>query len=126
MITFGIVMAYMLVAVLVMRPVFGMMRARSIDDWASRSALRTVDDSIQRWEKWGRGETTFFSAMWSLAWPALLLVPVCTLIKRYVTGTRIKSNMEIEAECTDLQAEIANLERELGLKSDHECHPHCV
>ena len=126
MIALGITLGYFAIAVLASRPLYGILRARSIDkNIRDYPALYTRNYSyyskdydgvnIVYWNKHSQGEVKFATILLCLAWPVFMIYPIGMGIQRYMTGTKIKSNSEIEAERTALSKRITELEKELKI-----------
>lgn len=115
MIALGIVLAYFAVAVLATRPIYGYLRARSIDrNMTKYPAL--YRQGIRSWEKEDRPDTIVATLMLSILWVCMIFIPVFLGVKRYMLGTKVLSWQEIEAQRKSLSNRIGELERELGIK----------
>lgn len=111
-----IITAYLVVALLASRPVYGHLRARSIDGCARRwkSLYHTNEQfDMGRWNSLDRTGVLASATALSLLWPYLVIAAGAG---RWMTGTKIRSGVEIEVERKALGARIASLEQELGIK----------
>jgi hypothetical protein len=58
----------------------------------------------------------FCSAVISLFWPLAPLVPVAVGIWRWVSGSKIRANAEIEADMRAMDEKVRDLEKKLGMR----------
>jgi hypothetical protein len=52
----------------------------------------------------------------SLFWPLAPLVPVAVGIWRWVSGSKIRANAEIEADMRAMDEKVRDLEKKLGMR----------
>jgi hypothetical protein len=116
-------------AILLSRPLFGILRKRHIahvlkEYPALYQYSRTSNNGfgleyygfkMDRWNRKDRPGFIFLAAVWSLAWPALALVPVVWVLYKWMTGSKIRSSVEMTAERDKLEQRIRELEKELGI-----------
>lgn len=123
------VLGYVLVGVLISRPVYGRLRKGSIDNCLKRYAALYQRSSYgpglsieyygfdhERWNQLDRPMIVFSTFLFSICWPGLVLIPVGYGIYRYMTGSKIMSQVEMDVERDRLNNRIKELETELGIK----------
>lgn len=125
------VLGYFLVGVLVSRPLYGHFRKRNIayniKNYAPLYQYSRVGKSggysleyygfnVEKWNRSDRPGVIFLAAVWSMAWPAFATLPIGWALYRYMTGSKIRSQAEIDAEQERLSKRINELEKELGIK----------
>lgn len=125
-------LGYLITAVAIARPIYGRMRARSIDHNIRRypslylpSAYYATDrDPVKRWEEIDEGFVIFGTVLLAAIWPIAWLYPATVAIgprlwrafKNWVGGSSIRSHTEQRLALEQQAKRIAELERELNLK----------
>lgn len=108
------VAGYFLAAVLLSRPIYGRIRANSIDAYFSKRYNR--GDRMEDWESLRKSDCLMGTALLALFWPVVMTFPAFIWLSRWTTGSKIRSNREIEQEKRFMRERISTLEQELGIK----------
>lgn len=109
-----ILIAYVLVAVLLSRPIYGVISSRSKENYYARWGTYS-SHSEQNWIRYYRTECVLGSLLLSMIWPLLGFIPVLVGMKRWMLGSKIRPNFEIEREREKMQRRIRELEKELKI-----------
>lgn len=118
MIGWLIAATYVVVAVLASRPVYGRLRAHSIDACLKRWTLYIDHQGnldLSPWNSSDRPSVMTSSLLLALLWPLLWVYPVALGLRRYMSGTKVRSEAEINAERKAMERRIVELESELDL-----------
>lgn len=105
-----LILAWPVLAVILSRPIYGHLRARSIDIQRRRRPSLYSRDPVGEWNDYDRGGVILGAAGVALAWP--LLIPAYVAY-RWMTGSKIRSSVESAQERDTLTRRIGELEREL-------------
>ena len=121
-------LGYFAIAFLVTRPIYGYLRKRSIEynireypplyqhSRFKGYNLEYYGFKQDYWNKSSRPFVVYTTACLSLFWPVMLAIPVGLGAYKYMTGSKIRSTAELEAEKAELSDRINKLEKELGIR----------
>jgi hypothetical protein len=122
------VLGYFLVGVLASRPIYGHLRklsiAKQLRVYPSLYQYSRIDRydveyygfNRAKWNREDRPPVILSAILISMLWPLVLTAPVGYVIYKYMTGSKIRSQVEIEAETEQLNKRIVELERELHIR----------
>lgn len=131
MITLLSLLGYLGVAFVLSRPVYGRLRSHSIDSavrefpdlychsrYDSKHHLRREYYGFKEeyWNLSSRPLVITITVLICLVWPAAGLYPIGYGAYRYMTGSKVRSDTEIEAEREEMAEKIRKLEKELEIK----------
>lgn len=108
------VAAYLGVALVVMRWLYGRWRAKYLDQ--NRGPYGDLQKDIDWFNTSWRGDDMVGAALTALAWPlSLPVIGVSLLLHGWMDATPVKSRRELAAERDAMRDRIAELERDLGI-----------
>lgn len=130
MIELSLWLSYFAVAFVLTRPIYGYLRKRSIEynireypplyqhsRWKGASC-EYYGFKQDYWNKSSRPFVVYMTSVLSLFWPVVFTIPLGIGAYKYMTGSKIRSTAELEAEKAELSDRINKLEKELGIRGE--------
>ena len=121
-------LGYFATGFLLTRPIYGFLRKRSIEynireypplyQHSRYVGHRTEYYGFKQdyWNRSSRPFIVYMTAVWCLFWPVTIVIPIGLGAYKYMTGSKIRSTAELEAEKAELSDRINKLEKELGIR----------
>jgi hypothetical protein len=121
-------LGYFLVGALATRPVYGYLRRASIAKQirvypslyqysrVNRYDVEYYGFNRAKWDREDRPPVILSAILICMLWPFVLTVPVGYVLYKYMTGSKTRSQAEIEAEKQQLNKRIKELEKELDIR----------